>query len=197
MSANMSSTNSGYQSAYSQYQQAMQDYKETASKNTGEAGYRKSVQMGSQGANTVAGGAQQQAQNAYRNAGMSKAQAANLGAGQGSQAYQQNFSNQQQQGANQLANEVTAKGNSANQASTAAQMQQQEGQNRYNRAWGNLGNTMGIVGSLVGAASDERLKESENVSMSPREYSEKMKVIFEKHNNGKRDYRALMCKGVK
>lgn len=193
MSANMSSTNTDYNSAYANYQNAMQNYKDTANKFTGESGYQKTLEQGSKGANVTAGGVQQQAQNAYRSAGMNKAQAANLAAGQGASAYQNSFENQQQSAANQNANAVTAAGNTANQRSTAVQMQQQEGQNKYNRSWGNFGNTLGIVGSFVNSASDERLKESVKISdvRSARDISKDMDKYFTK-----RDYKSLICRGV-
>ena len=35
---------------------------------------------------------------------------------------------------------------------------QQQGQNDYNNTWGNVGNTLGVAGSVLGAFSDEKLK---------------------------------------
>lgn len=190
----MSSNNAGYNSAYNNYVQAMKNYKDTANKYTGESGYAKSLEQGTKGANITAGGAQQQAQNAYRAAGLSKAQAANLAAGQGANAYQNSFNNQQQAAANQNANAVTAAGNAVNQQSAGAQMQQQEGQNRYNRSWGNVGNTMGIAGSFLSAISDGRLKDAEKISSpkTAREFSQELDKFLTK-----KSYKDLICQGVK
>jgi hypothetical protein len=110
-------------------------------------------------------GSQQNAnayQNAYGNAysqqlgsaASSMESARNLNAGQMNNAtntYGQNMANQQ---------------NSSNQMNTAAisaagtnmGAAQQEGQNEYNRKWGNWGNGLGIGGSVLKAFSDEDLK---------------------------------------
>jgi hypothetical protein len=40
----------------------------------------------------------------------------------------------------------------------------QAGQNEYNNTWGNWGNGLGIVGSLLGMFSDEKLKKYQECS---------------------------------
>ena len=189
-----SPTNEGYNSAYDNYQNALSAYNQAIQDNTGESGYNKSLSMAAKGANAVAGGAQQQAQNAYRNAGMSKAQAASLGAGQGSQAYQNNFGEQQANASGQLANETNAKASAAGLQGTAMSSQQQEGQNKYTRMWNNAKNTLGVVGSVL---SDGRTKDAVNISASPRECSARFSESLERFGNGKKTYKSLMCKGVK
>lgn len=131
-------------------------------------------------AKSSSSGASQQARSNARNSGMSKAQAAMLGSQQGVNAYtsaynsaygnqlanaqnsygtqlnnfgnQQNqYSGQQQQMAQQGSNQINALGQSMS-------AKQAEGQNEYNRTWGNLGAGIGMI------SSDERLKNYKELS---------------------------------
>ena len=131
---------------------------------------------------------------------MSKAQAANLASGKASDAYTNNFTTQQQQSAQQQANAVNAASTVANQYATAAdqkatsaQMAQTEGQNEYNRSWGNIGNTAGIIGSLL--LSDENAKDAvktENIEKkTAREYSNDLDKYLHK-----KTYKDLIFTGV-
>lgn len=190
----MSSVNKDYNSAYANYQNAMQNYKDTANQYTGESGYQKSLEQAAKGANVTAGGIQQQANSAYRSAGLNKAQAANLAAGQAGKGYQDSFDTQQSAAVGQNANAVTSAGNIVNQQSAATQMQQQEGQNKYNRAWGNVGNWSGIASSFLSQISDASTKDAvkiENVK-SARELSQDMDKLL-----CKRSYKTLICGGLK
>jgi len=186
-----SAENSGYQQAYQNYLNAMNNYKESARQNTGERGYNQSLQMASKGADLVGGQAGNQAAKQYRAAGMSKGAAAAMGGTQGAAGYQNAFQGQQQNAMNQQSNAVTAAGNAVNQQGQATQMQQQEGQNAYNRAWGNVGNTLGIIGSFIKPASDSRLKVATKISAE--KCRDKIGSILERHNT-KRDYRDLMVR---
>lgn len=200
--SNLSSTNTGYQAAADRYSALMQEYRNSLNQNTGEGGYEKSLGLAAKGANLQAGAAQQQAQNAYRSAGLSKAQAANMAAGQANQAYQNNFTGQQGVAANQLGNKVTGSGNMVSQQGQLMQAQQQEGQNAYNRAWGNVGNTMGIAGSFINALSDERLKDSLKISstgtkpQTARDYSMKLQELFDKKMAKSENIVSLCARGL-
>lgn len=191
-----SSNNQYYKDQYAKYQAASDEYNRIAKENSGEEGYRKSYQTGKRDAAELtdiqAGKAANQAETAYRRAGMSKAESAALAGGQNAQAYQnnysQNFQNQQNQMNAQQANRVNAASNYANQQGQMTQMQQQEGQNEYDRKWGNWGNAFGIAGNFLKVASDSRLK-MDVKNVSAQECSDKIGAILDRHK--KRDYHEL------
>ena len=122
-------------------------------------------------AQATAAGAQSQATTAARTAGMNKAQAAMMGSQQNAAAYQNAYGNAYNSQMNQANNNASqATSNYANQMNTQQQLMaqmgqanmnaagnqlsagQQEGQNEYNRTWGN------VAGWTGGLFSDERLK---------------------------------------
>ena len=191
-----SSNNQYYKDQYAKYQAASDEYNRIAKENSGEEGYRKSYQTGKRDAAELtdiqAGKAANQAETAYRRAGMSKAESAALAGSQNAQAYQnnygQNFQNQQNQMNAQQANRVNAASNYANQQGQMTQMQQQEGQNEYERKWGNWGNTLGIIGNAFKMASDSRLK-MDVKNVSAQESSDRIGAILDRHK--KRDYHEL------
>ena len=127
-------------------------------KYTGNAGYQNSLTQAGKGAAVESESAGAQAQSQARQAGMSKAQAAAMGANNASEQYGKSFTDQQAKAADQGNTAVDAQSTNVSNAST-------EYQNKYNRAWGNVGNSAGIAGSLVGgivrsaAACDENLKD--------------------------------------
>lgn len=191
-----SSNNQYYKDQYAKYQAASDEYNRIAKENSGEEGYRKSYQTGKRDAaeltDAQAGKAANQAETAYRRAGLSRAESAVLAGGQNAQAYQnnygQNFQNQQNQMNAQQANRVNAASNYANQQGQMTQMQQQEGQNEFDRKWGNWGNGLGIVGNFVKMASDSRLK-MDIKNVSAQECSDKIGAILDRHK--KHDYHEL------
>lgn len=191
-----SSNNQYYKDQYAKYQAASDEYNRIAKENSGEEGYRKSYQTGKRDAaeltDAQAGKAANQAETAYRRAGLSRAESAALAGGQNAQAYQnnygQNFQNQQNQMNAQQANRVNAASNYANQQGQMTQMQQQEGQNEFDRKWGNWGNGLGIVGNFVKMASDSRLK-MDIKNVSAQECSDKIGAILDRHK--KHDYHEL------
>jgi len=128
-------------------------------------------------ADATASRTQSQATTAARSAGMNKAQAAMLGSQQNSNAYQNAYANayNQQLGLsnantqNSIANYSNNMNNQqatmANMGNTAINAQgqklaaaQQAGQQEYENKWGNVGNTLGIIGSVIKPFSDEKLK---------------------------------------
>jgi len=130
-----------------------------------------------QQAQAAAAGTQAQSTTAARTAGMNKAQAAMMGSQQNANAYQNAYGNAYnsqlgmanqnagQQAAN-YANQMNAQQNAYQNYGNAALSgqgtmmgaEQQEGQNVYDRTWGNWGNALGIGGSLLKSFSDEELK---------------------------------------
>src|SRR5574344_108785 len=140
MSKNMSSTNDEFVSAQNKYNDLLSKY-------TGNAGYQNSLEQAGKGAAVESESAGAQAQSQARQAGMSKAQAAAMGANTASEQYGKSFTDQQAK--------------AADQGNTAVTNQQTEGNNRYNRAWGNFGAGANLVGSAIKTAttiSDERAK---------------------------------------
>lgn len=172
-----------YENATEAYQNALKDYKETASKEyeqaysgatpyTGDEGYKRSLELSKDYAQQLAGSAAGQAQSqgtaASRAQGMSKSQAAMLGAQQSANAYGNAFNTQlaQQQNAAyqsgldranagfQKAGGISETyGNAVSGQGNLMASQQAERLNQYNRTWG----TIGGIGSLL--LSDERAKD--------------------------------------
>lgn len=153
---------------------------------TGNKGYQNTLTQGLQGANILSGKAGNEALQAARNAGMTKAQAAALGTGAASNAFGNNFMNQQQMAAQQGMNAVSAnqglsgqygnlssgQGNQAGMYGSQsglygnlANMAQGEAQRKYGNAANNIQtglNTAGALGNFItnlSALSDERMKQ--------------------------------------
>lgn len=173
MSRNMLSSNSKYTNAMNEYQKAINQY-------TGNTGYQNSLQQAQLGANQQANMARGQAQAGARNAGMSKSQAAMAGTQAGANASQSAFANQQQQVAAMGNNQVQAQGSKLSAAQT-------EGQNEYNRAWGNVG---AITGFLT---SDENAK---NVTVISDPVLKKLHMM-DKNRYKKLKWENPECKGGK
>lgn len=156
MSKNMSSTSQRYEDANKKFNEAYDKY-------AGQAGYTLATQNASQLAETQSGraGAKagQEANAAARSAGLNKARSAMLGSSEASKAtagsYDSMYDTGMQGSLSSSQNAISARGNQMGMA-------QQEGQNQYNRAWGNVGGIGSMVTGLL--TSDERLKEAECVS---------------------------------
>lgn len=154
-----------YKNSFGQIGQNLEAQKELNKKYTGNQGYQNSIQQGLSGANVTAANAGNQATSAARNAGMNRARAAQLGAENASNAYSNNFANQQNMAAN-MGNQAIG----ANQALTSGYMGQTglaqgEKQNVYGRAANNAGIIRDVasgVGGLLTALSDERCKNIED-----------------------------------
>ena len=160
---NLSSGSSkDYTKGMSQYGNALSNQQQQVNKYTGNQGYQNTLEQAKQGAAMSAGLAGQQAQQAARNAGMSKAQAAMLGANQAASAYGNNFGNQQGMVANMGQNAVSGAQGITGATQFIPSMAMQEKNNQYNRATQNLATIGQIAGNIGGALvglSDERMKE--------------------------------------
>ena len=192
MSKNMSSTNKRYEAANKKFDEAINkynadvetatsDYQKVFNKYAGDAGLESATSYAqnqasqqSLRAGTQAGAT---ANRSARTAGLNKAQAAMLAQQAASDTtgntYQSTYDSSRNAALNNNQATLSAKQgeystrtaaaatplNARGQQLTAAQ---QEGQNAYNRAWGNVGGAGSMVTGLL--TSDERLKEAVNVS---------------------------------
>lgn len=165
-----------YTKAYQQSNKALQgmgntiqNQKALNSQYTGNAGYQNSLQQGLQGANVLSGQAGNQALQAARNTGMTKAQAAAMGTGAASNAFGNNFTNQQSMAANQGMNAINANMGLANQQAQLSNQYNQNAtmaQNEAQRKTGNAANELqtginaaGALGKFLTGLSDERMKD--------------------------------------
>lgn len=170
MSGNMASTSAKYEAAEKKFDEAYDKY-------AGEAGWKLATEQAKQQAEEQSGraGAKAgaEANIAARTAGLSKGRAAMLGSGAATQATADSYGNiYNASQANALSNNQAAINAQGNRLSTA----QQEGQNRYNRAWGNAGGVGSMLGGIL--TSDERLKDAECVSSSsPQDKIAKFKQV--------------------
>ena len=181
MSRNTSSTNNQWESAYSNYNKLQNRANSLSDKYSGNAGYENSLTQAAKGANVEAQQAGNNAMSSARAAGLSKSAAATLGAQQTANAYGNSFANQQAQAASQGQNAVNNANQSVSNQAGAMNSSQTEGNNRYNRSWGNVGFWTGTVGSLL---SDERLKSYKKISGD----------FFKEDNNNNDDILKLMWK---
>lgn len=160
---NLSSDSSKeYKQGMNQYGNALTNQGQAINKYTGNTGYQNALEQAKQGAAMTAGLAGQQAQQAARNAGMSKAQAAMLGANQAATAYGNNFNNQQNIATNAGNQNVYGMQGLTSATQFIPSSQQAEKQNQYNRAQQNLatiGQVAGNIGGALVGLSDERMKE--------------------------------------
>ena len=146
------------------YKSLRGQYDDSLNKYTGNAGYQNSLEQGKIGAQTASVGAEQAAARTARTGGMSAASSSAMGSAQGAKGYYDAF-NQQQNAAYQsgLSNVQGYNQAMSNQLGLM-ETQQKEKDAEYNRAWGNVGNTLGIVGSFISAASDANLKNYYKIS---------------------------------
>jgi hypothetical protein len=160
---NLSSGSSkDYTQGIQQYGNALTNQQGVVNKYTGNRGYQNALEQAKQGAAMTAGLAGQQAQQAARNAGMSKAQAAMMGANSAASAYGNNFAGQQNMAMNAGQSAVSGAQGITGATQFLPSSAMQEKNNQYNRASQNLatiGQVVGNVGGALVGLSDERMKE--------------------------------------
>ena len=167
-----SSKNKQYEEARSKFDNAVEQYSGNGayessfnqgmenSKKINELNNAEAQKYAKQQADATAQRSQAQATTAARSAGMNKSKAAMLGSQQTANAYQNTYSNaynnqMQNSAANMENQQQRAYGaglDKANLYGTGMSSSQQEGQNEYNRRWGNVSAVTGIL------TSDEKLK---------------------------------------
>lgn len=199
MSQNMSSSGRKYEEAAEKFQETFDKYyNDEAFKQADEYARQKATEDAERNAEKMQGIAEKQslragnmasanALKAGRTAGMSKAQAG-LKAGEAgadttansyknvyndvyNNTYQNTYSGLRGDKLNQNANAVNAR------AGLLA-ASQQEDQNAYNRAWGNLGGWGSFATGLL--TSDERLKRFKDISFDDDEEEDDLKVYYKK-----------------
>lgn len=141
-----------------QISNTINNQKNLANQYTGNEGYENSLNQALKGSEVVANNAGNSARTSARNSGMSKAQASALGANQSSNAYGNNFTNQQS-----LANQSGL--NALNSNQSIANMQNTLYGNQFNKGQYNmnlLGSGLQAVGTLATGLSDERCKDLED-----------------------------------
>lgn len=166
MSNNMSSTNQRYEDANIAFNRAYKNYAGEAGLNsaTNYANTQAQEQADKQSlrAGTQAGAA---ANKSARTSGLSKAQAALMGEQSSSDTTGNVYNDVYNNTRNSSLNAALENNQAAvNARGTQLQLSQDEGQNAYNRAWGNVGGAGSMVTGLL--TSDERLKKAINVSTS-------------------------------
>lgn len=157
-----SDSSTGYKQGMDQYGNALTNQGQAVNKYTGNAGYQNALKQAKQGAALTSGLAGQQAQMTARNAGMSKAQAAMMGANSAASAYGNNFTNQQNLATNAGNQNVYGMQGLTSATQFIPSSQQAEKQYQYDRARQNLatiGQTASNIGGTLIGLSDERMKE--------------------------------------
>lgn len=167
--SNMSSTGKRYEDASSKFEDAYNKYAGEAGLNSATTYAKTQAQEQANTQSGLAGSrAGQQAAQQARSAGMSKAAAADMAAGSASDATANAYGSTYNNAYNTSLSGALQNNQAAVNARTQqTQLAQQEDQNAYNRAWGNVGGGLSTAGSLLGAAgviSDERLKTFKEVS---------------------------------
>lgn len=170
MSKNMSSTNHRYEAANKKFDEAYNKYAGEAGLNsaTNYANTQAQEQANQQSlrAGTQAGAA---ANKSARTSGLSKAQAALMSEQAASDTTGNTYSDIYNNTRNSSLNGALQNNQAAiNHRGTQLQSSQQEGQNAYNRAWGNVGGTGSMFTGLL--TSDGRLKEAVNISSDSEDY---------------------------
>lgn len=132
-----------------------------ANQYTGNQGYENALQQAYKGAQTTANQAGATARTAARNSGMSKAQAAAMGANQAANAYGSNFTNQQNMANAAGMNALQANQNIGNMQNTLYGNQFGRGQYGMNMLGSGLQAAGNIVTGFAGL-SDERCKDLED-----------------------------------
>ena len=177
--------NATYDSSY--YDEAKKKYDELASKYEGLSGINQARAQGSNIAETAGKAAVSSATGAARSAGMSKAQAgikageaaADTTANSYKNVYNDAYNSTYQNTYNGLrGDKLNQNANAVNAQAGLLSANQQEDQNEYNRAWGNLGGWGSFAAGLL--TSDERLKRFKDISFDKDEEIDDLKVYYKK-----------------
>ena len=199
MSQNMNDSGDKYKAAAEKFQQVYDKYyNDEAFKRADEYARRKATEDAERNAEKMQGIAEKQslragnmasanALKAGRTAGMSKAQAG-LKAGEAAadttansykNVYNDVYNNTYQNTYNGLrGDKLNQNTNAVNAQAQVLSAAQQEDQNAYNRAWGNLGGWGSFGAGLL--TSDERLKKFKDISFDDDEEKDDLKVYYKK-----------------
>ena len=199
MSQNMSSSGRRYAAAAEKFQETFDKYyNDEAFKQADEYARQKATEDAERNAEKMQGIAEKQslragnmasanALKAGRTAGMSKAQAglkageagADTTANSYKNVYNDVYNNTYQNTYNGLrGDKLNQNANAVNAQAGLVSSAQQEDQNAYNRAWGNLGGGGSFISGLL--TSDERLKRFKDISFDDDEEKDDLKVYYKK-----------------
>lgn len=168
MSKNMSSTNERYEAAAKKFNEAYDKYAGTSGLTTATNYANKQAEEQAQQQSKRAGEtAAATANKSARTAGLSKAQSALLGEKAAADTTNETYNNVYNNTRNSsLSSALSNNQATMNSAATNMSAAQTEGQNAYNRSWGNLGGVGSMVTGLL--TSDARLKDAKDVSSDSR-----------------------------
>ena len=199
MSKNMSSSGRRYEAAAQKFQETFDKYyNDEAFKQADEYARQKATEDAERNAEKMQGIAEKQslragnmasanALKAGRTAGMSKAQAglkageagADTTANSYKNVYNDVYNNTYQNTYNGLrSDKLNQNANAVNAQAGLLSTSQQEDQNAYNRAWGNLGGGGSFFSGLL--TSDERLKRFKDISFDDDKEEDDLKVYYKK-----------------
>ena len=199
MSQNMSSSGRRYEAAAQKFQETFDKYyNDEAFKQADEYARQKATEDAERNAEKMQGIAEKQslragnmasanALKAGRTAGMSKAQAglkageagADTTANSYKNVYNDVYNNTYQDTYSGLrGDKLKQNANAVNAQTGVLAAAQQEDQNAYNRAWGNLGGWGSFATGLL--TSDERLKRFKDISFDDDEEKDDLKVYYRK-----------------
>ena len=123
-----------YQNAFNAANQSIDETQKKTNQYTGNEGYQNSLAQAQEGASRLANASIGQATNAARNAGMSKAQAAQMGMQNANNAYANAFTGQQNVAQGMGQNAITAQQGITSAQQGQAGQAQSEKQATYDRA---------------------------------------------------------------
>lgn len=199
MSQNMSSSGRRYEAAAEKFQETFDKYyNDEAFKQADEYARQKATEDAERNAEKMQGIAEKQslragnmasanALKAGRTAGMSKAQAGLKAGEAGADTTANSYKNVYNDVYNDVYNNTYKglRGDKLNQNANAVKAQadlltssQQEDQNAYNRAWGNLGGWGSLFTGFL--TSDERLKRFKDISFDDDKEEDDLKVYYKK-----------------
>ena len=161
-STRFGSNNPEYNSAAEDWQRAYDQTSAAIDKYRGNAGYQNSLEQGKIGAQTASVGAEQSGARTARTGGMSAAAASAMGSSQGAKGYYDAFNNQQQIASDFGNKYVDARMEGLQALNNRMSQALQHKDQTYNMAWGNVANTMGIIGTAI--KSDATLKNYYKIS---------------------------------
>lgn len=143
-----------YKNAFSDANSSINQQQEKADQYTGNAGYQNSLEQGAMGAGKIANQAVGTATSGARNAGMSKAQSAQMGLQSGNQAYANAFQGQQGIAQNMGQNAISAQQGVTSAKQGQAGQAASEKQSQYNRQADTYGRIASGAGDIVTKLAD-------------------------------------------
>lgn len=165
MAVKQSQSSEEYKNAFNQGNDSIGDTQRLADQYTGNAGYQNSLEQAGQGAGKIANAAIGQATSGARNAGMSKAQAAQMGVQTGNQSYANAFQGQQGVAQGMGQNAIAAQQGITSAYQGQAGQAASERQAQYGRATDTMGRASPAVNTIAKTIGDLTAGISENKTL--------------------------------